>query len=59
MVYMKGQVENSKCVELIWYECEGKLIICESKFWGMVRYPWGVAKIYLIKENLMVLNRDL
>ena len=54
MVYMKDQVANSKCEELIWYECEGELIVCESEFWRMVRYPWGAAKLYSIKEDLMV-----
>ena len=30
MIYMKDQVANSNCEELIWYECEGELIICKD-----------------------------
>lgn len=59
MVYIKDQVANSKCMELIWYECKGELIICERKFWRIVRYPWGEVNLYLIKKDLMVLKKDV
>ena len=62
---MNGIYERSSCefyvgeVELIWYECEGELIVCESELWIMVRYPWGAAKLYLIKKDPVEQNRDL
>ena len=60
MVYMKDQVANTKCgIDMIWYECEGELIICENKFWRMVRYPWGAAKLYSIRKDLVEQNKDL
>ena len=57
MVYMKGQIEN-----LEWEsECEGewmngwacKWIDCERKLWRMVKYPWGAAKLYSIRKDLV------
>ena len=34
MVYMRGQVVNSKCMDSMWYECEGGLIIVRENSEG-------------------------
>ena len=34
MVYMKDQVANSKCMDLMWYEWDGGLIIERENFEG-------------------------
>ena len=55
MVYMKGQVENSECGmnECISEHASGLIEKVWSKFWRMVRYPWGVAKLYSIGKDLV------
>ena len=52
MVYTKGQVENSKsvCMSMQVYWLFEKESVGE--LWRMVRYPWGEAKLYLIKNDL-------
>ena len=59
MVYMKGQVENSKCV---WESMQVDWLFEKEsvrKLWRMVRYPWGEEKIYSIRKDLVEQNKDM
>ena len=51
MVYMKGQVENSKRA---WASMQMHSLFekeSASELWKMVRYPWGAEKLYLIRKD--------
>ena len=56
MVYMRNQVANFGW----WYEFdEIWMWMWTKKIWRMIRDHWGALKLQLIKEDLMVWNRDM
>ena len=59
MVYMKGQVDNSKCMNEWAYKWFDYLKGSMSELWRMVRYPSEVAKLYFIKKDLVKQKKDL
>ena len=55
---MKGQIDNFK--KEVWNKMDKKVDwSLRRKFWRMSTDHWRVEKVYLIKEDLMVQDKDL